>query len=189
MQAPGPVEGQGVPAERRRLGLDVLVGPVGGMRITPDRGVLRRQAEGVPPDRVQNVVAALEVVARYGVSDRVRLGVPHVQVARRVREHVEHVGTWPGIGRVVAGHEQAQLFPPGQPLVLDRPWVPPVQGLAGCRCLLLACGCHVSVIDGCHCVLAIAPYGLHPALDLFKQKAPRSRGAAAPTDQMVGAAN
>ena len=40
---------------------------------------------------MQHVEAALHPVARDDVAERVRLGVTHVQVARGVREHVEHV--------------------------------------------------------------------------------------------------
>ena len=86
-----PVERAGVAAHRRLLRRDVLVGPRRRVGAALDGGVLRGQAEGVPADRVQHVEAALHPVARDDVAQRVRLGVTHVQVARRVREHVEHV--------------------------------------------------------------------------------------------------
>ena len=86
-----PVERHGVPPERFRLRLDVGVGPGRGMLAPPDRRVLGRQAERVPADGVQHVVPAAHPVPGHDVPDGVRLGVPHVQVTARVREHVEHV--------------------------------------------------------------------------------------------------
>ena len=49
---------------------------------------LRGQPERVPPDRMQHVLPAQEPVPGHRVADRVGLGVPHVQVAGGVREHV-----------------------------------------------------------------------------------------------------
>ena len=120
VQPPRPVERDRVPPERGGLGLDVRVGPVGGVGVVPDRRVLRGQPERVPADRVQHVVAALEEVAGHRVADRVRLGVTHVQVARRVREHVQQVGARPPVGRVVAGAEQVHGRPALLPLLLHR---------------------------------------------------------------------
>ncbi len=97
-----PVEADGVTPERISLGLDVGVGPGDRVHIAFDGGVLRRQAEGVPADRVQDVVPLLEPVARHHVGQRPRLGVAHVQVAGRVRVHVQQVAAlgrrrpWPG---------------------------------------------------------------------------------------------
>src|SRR5690606_23113825 len=70
---------------------DVLVGPLTRVGTTTDRGVLCRQAEGVPPDGVQDVVSAVTPETRHDIGVEVVLGVPHVQVARGVREHREHV--------------------------------------------------------------------------------------------------
>ena len=81
------------------------------MLVALDGGVLGGQAEGVPADRVQDVVALLEPVARDDVGQREGLGVAHVQVARRVGEHVQQVAT---LGAVVVaalnGSSSAQTF-------------------------------------------------------------------------------
>ena len=106
LQPPAPVERGRVPPERGRLGLDVGVGPVGRVRVVPDGGVLSGQAEGVPADRVQHVLAAQEVIAGEGVTDGVRLGVAHVQVTRRIGEHVHQVEALPRIGGILAGAER-----------------------------------------------------------------------------------
>ena len=54
-------------------------------------GVLGGQAKGVVAHRVQHVKAAHAGLARHGVADRVVARVAHVQVARGVREHLQHV--------------------------------------------------------------------------------------------------
>ena len=56
-----------------------------------DRGVLGRQAERVPPERVQHVEAAHPLGARHHVADDVVADVADVRVAGRVREHFEAV--------------------------------------------------------------------------------------------------
>ena len=169
LQPPRPVKGHRVPAERRGLRLDVGVRPVGGVRVVPDRRVLGGQPERIPPDGVQHVVLALEVVPGHRVGDGVGLGVAHVQVARGVREHVQQVGARAGVLRVVAGPEQVHLRPAGLPLLLDFAGVVVLRPL--------------STLGGCH--------GVSSALGRSgsgNRKAPRSRGAAAPTTGSVSAA-
>ena len=56
-----------------------------------DGGVLRRQAEGIPAERMQHVAAAHPLGARHHVADDVVADVPHVRVARRVSKHLERV--------------------------------------------------------------------------------------------------
>ena len=70
---------------------DVLVGPDARLRVVLDGGVLGGQAKGVIAHRVQHVKAAHAGLARHGVADRVVARVAHVQVARGVREHLQHV--------------------------------------------------------------------------------------------------
>src|SRR6266487_2674892 len=81
-------------------------------------GVLRGQAKGVPTDRVQHVVALLALEPRDHVAAREGLQVPHVQVARRVREHVECVEPQPG-GVALVGPVERLLLPCRRPLRLD----------------------------------------------------------------------
>ena len=57
----------------------------------PDSRVLGGQSEGVPADGVHDVEAALHPVPSDDVTQRVRLGMAHMQVTGGVREHVEHV--------------------------------------------------------------------------------------------------
>ncbi len=141
LQPAAPIEGGRVAAERGGLGLDVGVGPVGRVRVVPDGGVLRGQAEGVPADRVQHVAAAQELVARQGVADGVRLGVAHVQVARRVREHIDQIEALPGIGGVLTGPERVQFRPARLPFLLD------VAGVVALR--------QFGALGRCHCFLVI----------------------------------
>ena len=68
-------------AERGRLGMNAAL----------DRGVLRGQAEGVPPERVQHVEALQPLQARDDVADDVVADVPDVRVPGRIREHFQAV--------------------------------------------------------------------------------------------------
>ena len=56
-----------------------------------DRGVLGRQAERVPAERVQHVEAAHPLHARHHVADDVVADVSDVRVSGRVREHLQAV--------------------------------------------------------------------------------------------------
>ena len=118
VQPARPVEADGVAPERRRLRLDVGVRVGRRVLVALDGGVLGRQPERVPPDRVHHVVAAAHPVARQHVAQAVGLGVAHVQVAAGVREHVQHVL----LGRPLApaGAVQVEAVPHRQPAVLDR---------------------------------------------------------------------
>ena len=62
-----------------------------GMRAGLDGGVLGRQAERVPAERMQHVEAAHPLRPRHHVADDVVPDVPDVRVARRVREHLQAV--------------------------------------------------------------------------------------------------
>ena len=62
-----------------------------GVRAGLDRGVLRRQAERVPAERMQHVEAAHPLRARHHVADDVVADVADVRVARRVGEHLQAV--------------------------------------------------------------------------------------------------
>ena len=62
-----------------------------GVDLTFDRGVFRRQTEGVPSHRVQHVEALRRLVACDHVSERVIPDVSHMDASRRIREHLQHV--------------------------------------------------------------------------------------------------
>ena len=61
------------------------------MRSGLDRGVFRRQPEGVPPERVEHVEAAHPLHSRHHVADDVVADVADVGVPGRVGEHFEAV--------------------------------------------------------------------------------------------------
>ena len=67
---------------------------------------------------MQHVEAPLPPVAGEEVAEHVLLRVPHVQVARGVREHVEDVLAGPLVPGV-GGAEELQLVPARQPLLLQ----------------------------------------------------------------------
>ena len=106
-------------AQTHELGahvVDVGVGPCARMAAVFDGGVLRRHAEGVPSDRVQNLMPLTAQESGDGVADAVVAHMTHVDAPGRVREHLED------IVRVVAlglGDEGAALLPPSLPVGLD----------------------------------------------------------------------
>ncbi|CAI7675874.1 unnamed protein product, partial [Penicillium discolor] len=108
VQHPAPVEGDAVLLEAHLLLRDVLVRPLARVSTLADRGVLRRQPEGVPPDRVQDVVAPVTPEAGDDVGVEVVLRVPHMQVAGGVREHGQHIAPRPGV--VVSAREERLYF-------------------------------------------------------------------------------
>ena len=69
--------------------LHVLVGPLLGVRLVLDRGVLRGQAEGVEAEREEHVVALHPLPARRRVARRHRVPVPDVQIPAGVGQHRE----------------------------------------------------------------------------------------------------
>ncbi len=87
------------------------------MGVALDRRVLGGQAEGVPPDGVQHLEARHRRLPRDDVTDRVVAHVAHVDVARRVREHLQHVLL--GLAGVLARVVQALALPLGLPLLFD----------------------------------------------------------------------
>ena len=113
-----PVERHAVAAEGSFLLGDVAIRPGTRVQAALDRRVLRRQAEGVPADRMQDVHALHPAVTGDDVANRKRLGVPHVQVARRVGEHVQLVEAGAPVV-FLDGAEEALLLPDGLPLRLD----------------------------------------------------------------------
>ena len=56
-----------------------------------DGGVLCGEAEGIPPERVQDVVPTHPFQARERIADAVVPHVPHVGMAGRIGEHLEAV--------------------------------------------------------------------------------------------------
>ena len=118
----GPVEAHAEVLERLVLGIDVAVGVRRRVLVVPDGRVLGRQPERVPPHRVQHLVATLPPVTRDHVVQRHHLGVTHVQVAARVREHRQRVPLLAGTAQhhLVVGHVRLQVVPDPLPLGLDR---------------------------------------------------------------------
>ena len=115
-----------IPRQAHRLELalhcgDVGVGPIARVDLVVARGVLRRQAEGVPADRVQHVVTERAAVARDHVAQRVVADMTHVDAARRIGEHLEHVIFRARI--VVLSFEELCLIPGPLPLRFRSPRV------------------------------------------------------------------
>ena len=86
------------------------------MHFVFDRRVFRRQAEGVPPDRMQDVFALHPVVARDHIAQRIVAYMAHVQVTGGVRKHLEAVIARAFIRSRVGGREGFTLHPLRLPL-------------------------------------------------------------------------
>jgi hypothetical protein len=84
-----------------------------------DRMVLGRQPERVVAHRVQHAPPRAPVEVRHRVPDGVVLQVPHVRLARRVREHLQHVGLLFPVDLVVGDLPRALALPDLLPLGLD----------------------------------------------------------------------
>ncbi len=86
-----PVDGVAQRLELAAHVVDVGVGPLGRRGVVLDRRVLGRQAERVPPHRLQHVVPGHALVAADDVADGVVAHVAHVQRAGRIRQHRQAV--------------------------------------------------------------------------------------------------
>ena len=71
--------------------VNVFVSPIARIQPPLDCCVLSGKTEGIPANWVHDVVAALDPVAGNDVSERVGLGVAHVQIPRWVRKHVKDI--------------------------------------------------------------------------------------------------
>ncbi len=95
--------------------VDVLVRPLGSLRVVLDGGVLGRQAKGIEADGMQHVVAAHAGLTGHGIADGIVARVAHVEVARGIREHLEHVL----LGLAVVGVDGKEVRPPQAFIHLD----------------------------------------------------------------------
>ena len=95
----------------------VLVRPSGSLRVVLDGGVLGGQAKGIEADGVQHVVAAHAGLTGHGIADGVVARVAHVQVARRIREHLEHILL--GLAVVGVDGKEVGVLPGLHPLGLN----------------------------------------------------------------------
>ncbi len=108
---------------------DVALGGDARMGALADRGVLGGQAEGVVAHRPQHPLAHATADVGDHVADRVVERVPHVQLARGVREHLddERLRLVGGRTRLRVRYVEGLLVAPDAlPLRLDRLRVVPV---------------------------------------------------------------
>ena len=115
LAAPGVAEAE--PLELPLHARDVLARPLLGVDAPLDGGVLGRQPEGVPADRVHDVEATHGLAARDDVGDAVVADVADVDVARGVGQHLEAVELRPL--RVLRDLEGALVRPPLLPARFD----------------------------------------------------------------------
>ena len=98
-------------------GLDVGPRPVPRIALVLDRGVLGGQPERVPAHRMQDAEALHALVARQRVTDAVVSDMAHVEDARWVGKHLQHVVL--GLFEVGLGGVEVSLRPVRLPFRLD----------------------------------------------------------------------
>ncbi|MNQ83732.1 hypothetical protein D3C85_988250 [compost metagenome] len=86
-----PVQRQAQQLQLVAHGGDVGPGPVAGVDAALHGRVLGRHAEGVPAHGMQNVEALGPLVTRHHVAHHIVASVAHVDVARRIGEHLQHI--------------------------------------------------------------------------------------------------
>ena len=86
-----PVIGKAHALETGLLRFDVGIRPLSRMGIVLDGCVFCRQTKRIPAHWMQHVVTTHSVIASCYVADGVIANMAHVNVARRVREHLEHI--------------------------------------------------------------------------------------------------
>ena len=114
----GPVDGQAHGLQLSPHRVDVLVGPIRRVNLALKSSVLRRQTKGIPTNRVQHVKAPRPLVARNHIAQRVVAHVAHVDGARWVREHLQHVVFFAACVGFRA--ESLLLIPGGLPLLFGQ---------------------------------------------------------------------
>ncbi len=87
----GPVVGEAEALHLRLHFGDVAERPLARRSVVLDGGVFRGQAEGIPAHGMKHVVAVHPHVAGEGVANGVVAHVSHVQRARGIGQHFEHV--------------------------------------------------------------------------------------------------
>ena len=112
-----PVVGDSHALERRLAGLDVLQRPVPRMQLVLDGRVFSGQTECIPPERMEDVISPHHAISRKGIANTVVTEVTHMNVARRVGEHLEDVVF--AVRCRGRGVESCRL-PPTLPLGLNR---------------------------------------------------------------------
>ena len=116
-----PVDRPSHPLHLAADGGDVRARRGGRVKAGADGSILGRQPERVVPHRVHDPVAVAAPVQRDHVAHRVVLDVPHVQLARGIGQHLEHVDEPRGVvaGRGVGHVEDPLALPDLLPARLD----------------------------------------------------------------------
>ena len=90
---------------------DVLISPLCRGDRTLDRRVLGREPERIPAHGLQDITPQHPLIATHHIADRVVADMPHVQLARGIRQHGQAVELFPR--RVFSDLETLLLFPVG----------------------------------------------------------------------------
>src|SRR5215470_2469209 len=84
---------------------------------TFDGGVLRRKPKGIPSHGVQYVITPHSSKAGEHVADRIHAHMAHMNTARRIGKHLQHVVF--GLAAILSYPEGAGFFPDPLPFLFD----------------------------------------------------------------------
>ena len=114
-----PINRQAELFQLRPHGVNIGVSPGAGMRAFFHRRIFRRHAERVPPHRVQNIKPLRFFEARHHIAHGVIAHMTHMDAARRIGKHFQHViFRFAAIGRF--GGKTVGGLPGGLPISLMR---------------------------------------------------------------------
>ncbi len=123
-----PVDRQAQPLQLRLHRRDIGAGPAAGVDALFHRRILGRHAKGIPTHRVQHRMAGHALIAGDDVTHGVIAHMPHMDAARWVGKHLEHIG-WGPLG-VAIGAEGFGAFPRRLPARIGGHRVEPLVGHA-----------------------------------------------------------
>ena len=70
---------------------DIFIGPVARADALVARGILGRQAEGIPAHRMQHIIALGAAEAGDDIAHGVVADMAHMDAPRRIGEHLQHI--------------------------------------------------------------------------------------------------
>ena len=105
----GPIKREPEHLQLAAHGVNVGVGPLGRVHAALHGGVFGRHAKGVPAHGMEHVEALGAFGARHNIPHRVVAHMPHMDAARRVGEHLQHVVF--RTRRRLVGHKELAVVP------------------------------------------------------------------------------
>ena len=119
---PPPVIADAKPLQLPAHHVDICLGPLTRIYTTFYGRILGRLAKRIPTDRVHDVKPFEPLVPGHRIAGRIISHMPHVQIARRIRQHLELVKFWPLVAALGFGLKRTAIGPFLLPFLLDLFW-------------------------------------------------------------------